>query len=639
MTGKKKALNSKQNSDSASDQKKAIFYILTLLIPVLFLILLETGLFLFNYGGDTRLFIPIPDEHSPYYGINLKVGLRYFNGEDFCPTPRKDLFLRRKPERCYRIFVLGGSTTAGFPYGNNTTFPRILHRRLNDCYPTLHFEIVNMAMTAINSYTMLDYMDEILEQQPDALLIYAGHNEFYGALGVGSVESLGKSNWFVRLYLKLQKFKTVRLLRDIILQSTLLFRDNSDDINTADNTQTQMTRIVKDKEIFYNSALYNLGKKQFYNNLETICSKASGAGIKVLLSELVANIRDQLPLGSAATEELPSAFEVFKQARDLERSGNYQEARKAYYRAKDLDVVRFRAPEDFNDIIWQIGSRYNLPIVEMKKWFEQASSNGLIGTSLMHEHLHPNIDGYFLMADAFLQKIVEQRLIDAPLDKNGLKSSSYYRQTWGWTVLDSLYADLNILQLKGGWPFKKEGPNTALSEFIPKSKVDSISLEIQLDLKTLEQGHIYLASYYEQTGRFAEAFAEHKALIYTVPYLDLFYEPAIKLLVGQNAYKQALEILAYGIRYNQSPFIMKWLGQLNLVFGHTQRGIFYLEKVLTQTSTDIYVLFNLSRAYYKLSQFNKGDALRNRLKEIAPNSPYINELINYKNALINRSIP
>ena len=29
-------------------------------------------------------------------------------------------------------------------------------------------------------------------QEPDAVLIYAGHNEYYGALGVGSTESLGR---------------------------------------------------------------------------------------------------------------------------------------------------------------------------------------------------------------------------------------------------------------------------------------------------------------------------------------------------------------------------------------------------------------------------------------------------------------
>ena len=79
-----------------------------------------------------------------------------------------NLFLKEKPANGYRIFVLGGSTTAGFPYGNNLDFARILNRRLSDQFPEKKIEIINCAMTAVNTYTVLDLMDEILEQQPDA---------------------------------------------------------------------------------------------------------------------------------------------------------------------------------------------------------------------------------------------------------------------------------------------------------------------------------------------------------------------------------------------------------------------------------------------------------------------------------------
>ncbi len=66
-------------------------------------------------------------------------------------------------------------------------------------------EIINTAMTAVNTYTILDFMDEVIAQKPDAILIYAGHNEFYGALGVASMESLGKYPFFVRTFLQTTK--------------------------------------------------------------------------------------------------------------------------------------------------------------------------------------------------------------------------------------------------------------------------------------------------------------------------------------------------------------------------------------------------------------------------------------------------
>jgi len=37
-------------------------------------------------------------------------------------------------------------------------------------------------MAAINSYALLDMVDEVIQQSPDAVLIYTGHNEYYGAL-------------------------------------------------------------------------------------------------------------------------------------------------------------------------------------------------------------------------------------------------------------------------------------------------------------------------------------------------------------------------------------------------------------------------------------------------------------------------
>ena len=75
--------------------------------------------------------------------------------------------------------------------------------------PDKTVEVINLGISAVNSYTLFDQVDEIIEQKPDAILIYAGHNEFYGALGVGSNENLGGFPAFVRFYLKLQRFATI----------------------------------------------------------------------------------------------------------------------------------------------------------------------------------------------------------------------------------------------------------------------------------------------------------------------------------------------------------------------------------------------------------------------------------------------
>lgn len=621
-----------QKAHEISARQKRIYWIILVLIPIIVLVILEITLRVFNYGIDTKLFVPTPNENSIYYGVNLNVGRRYFTEGSFNPTPRKDLFLRVKPEESYRIFVLGGSTTAGFPYGNNITFPRILHRRLLNAYPNKKIEVINVSMTAINSYTMLDFMDEIIEQQPDLILIYAGHNEFYGALGVSSMESLGKIRGMVKLFLNLQNYKTYELIRNIVVGILNFAKGDSAGSEKLDGTQTQMARIVRNKEIPLGGDIYELGKEQFRLNLTEIFEIAKNAGVKVIISELVSNIRDQKPFVSIENRSTPSANEKFEEAKLLESKSQFERAQKAYYKAKDLDALRFRATEEFNLVINITAENFNIPVVPMKKYFEHNATNGLVGNSLMHEHLHPKYKGYFVMANAFFTNILNLKIIGKDDLKKDIKSASYYYNNWGFTILDSTYAALNIMHLKSGWPFKKSSSqNLFLQNFHPKTKEESIALEILLaGKKTLEMGHIELAKHFVEIGDIDKAIEEHKSLIYSVPYLDLFYEDLIKLLLEQKKINTAEEILTEAVRFNESAFIYKWLGQVKLVLGKTEEGIRNLEKS-HEKDTDESVIANLARAYYNKKNILLGDKKIFELKRYFPNSQYISVLEKMRN--------
>jgi tetratricopeptide (TPR) repeat protein len=249
----------------------------------------------------------------------------------------------------------------------------------------------------------------------------------------------------------------------------------------------------------------------------------------------------------------------------------------------------------------------------------------------MHDHLHPKIDGYFMMADAFYNTMRQEHFISSDWQKHTLMPSSYYRDHWGFTTLDSVYAALTIIHLKGGWPFKKEGPNLALYEYTPVTKEDSVALQIlKTGSSTLELGHMELANYYEKRREYERAFREYEALIYTVPNLDLFYEPALKILLATQQYERALLLLEDALKYNESGFVYKWIGQIRLAGGDTQEGIRVLEKARVLLPGDAQLLFNLTRAYYKTSQFEKGDATLARLRSIAPNTAAIRELEKFR---------
>ena len=126
-----------------------------------------------------------------YLSANPAIGRRYFPGAAAAPAPPVELFAADKPANGVRLFVMGESTTAGFPYPHNGTFSRVLQDVLRDALPQDSVEVVNLGIAATNSYTVADLAREVAAQQPDAVLIYAGHNEYYGVLGAAS--TLGAS--------------------------------------------------------------------------------------------------------------------------------------------------------------------------------------------------------------------------------------------------------------------------------------------------------------------------------------------------------------------------------------------------------------------------------------------------------------
>ena len=375
----------KNSNKSFTKKQKRLFIVITFILLIIVFGVFELALRLGSYGGNLELFIPSTAGYENYLRCNPDVARRYFFMQNTVPTPSKDLFLANKPQDVFRIFVMGGSTAAGFPYGNNMMFSRILQRQLENVYPLKKYEVINVATSAINSYTVLDFLDEIIEQEPDLILIYAGHNEYYGALGVGSVESIGNMPWLIKGYLSLQKFKSFILLRDIIAHIKNGFGNNSVVNSESNPSATLMARIVSEQTIPLNSDLYNAGKEQFASNLNDILRKTQKHNIPVILGELVCNIRDQLPFISIDDEKTPSANSKFRKARLLESAGKYEEAKTAYYQAKDLDALRFRAPEDFNAIIKMLGKKYNYPVAPIKNYLEKYSTNGLIGNKLILE--------------------------------------------------------------------------------------------------------------------------------------------------------------------------------------------------------------------------------------------------------------
>ena len=383
-----------------SQQKKKTpfyFYIILLCLPIIFFVLLELGLRLFGYGFNNEQWEVAAEGKLM---LNQEVAKRYFYETTTIPMSNQDVFDVEKKPNAFRVFVMGGSSAAGYPFSPLGTFSRYIRDRLTILYPSSTIEVVNLSLTAVNSYTIRDLFPGVIEQKPDLILIYAGHNEYYGALGVGSMESLGTSRKMVNLILYLNKYKTVELLRNTIQWIMKLFAGKSDK-----QSGTLMSRMAQDQYIAFNSEKFNDGISQFEGNIRDVLEMAKEKNVPVILSTLVSNLKDQPPFVSIKEENFPQADEIYKRAKEELSYGNYRIADSLFRFAKDLDGLRFRAPEKINKVIESLSSEYKLPLVNVDSVFSSISPDRIVGDNIMTDHLHPTLAGQMLLGKIFFGKM------------------------------------------------------------------------------------------------------------------------------------------------------------------------------------------------------------------------------------------
>lgn len=643
-----------------SSSKRLVFTLLMIALPIVLLGATELALRAVQYGGPRALFLSA-DFDSRYMIVNRNIGTRYFPSQSVTPAISYDVFLKQKPENGYRIFVLGGSSAAGYPYLYNGAFSKMLLPRLQDAFPDRKIEMINLAMPAVNSYTLLDLADEIMPWQPDALLIYAGHNEFYGALGIGSSESLGQFRGLINGYLRLQAFRAFQLLRDIVLKIAGWVGKPSNSEVAAD--RTLMERMVGEQEIAWRGESYERAQQNFSANLRDLIALAAKQDVPVLLSELVSNVRDQKPFVSlfdAATDKVEwqtgfdeavrlqaagqfaralasyrqvavldstPAIVHFRMAQCLEKLGAYEQAKAQFYRAKDLDGLRFRASEDFNEAIRLLGAETGSAVVPLQQAFEAASPNGLIGKDLMLEHLHPNLRGYFLMAKAFSEAMCENHFIAENWDARSMQADSVYWQDTGVTPIDEKVIDIRIEVLLGGWPFQpKNAPNRA-ADFVPGNFLEQTALSMWKNDITWERAHVQMADYYQQRGELDKAAAEYKALIRYMPINISPYVFLIRIYLQQQNFNELLALLPKTLEIEETALARKWLGILALKDGQAKIATDHLQRAFELEPDDLQTMYNLCGAYALSGETEKAKALTEQLLQRAPSYPGAGDLL------------
>jgi len=443
--------------------------------PILFVGLLELVLRLAGFGYPTAFLLPASQNGQEVYVQNNQFGWRFL-GPKLSRLPWPISIPRTKAPDTVRIFVFGESAAQGDPQFV-CGLPRMLQAMLSLRYPGVHFEVVNAAMTAINSYAILPIARDCAKADGDVWVIYMGNNEVVGPFGPGTVFGPQVPPLpLIRSVLALKTTRTGQLLdlarREIRKQP-------------FENAEWEGMQMFIDRQVRADDPRMNAVYHHFERNLADIIRAGERRGVGIVVSTVAVNLKDCAPFASAHRPGLSAPdrakWDAFYQAgikaedagKEQEAAGQFQAAaqvddrfaelrfrqglcalalgqtqpaRQQFQAARDLDTLRFRCDSKLNDLIRQdVVHREpeRVLLADAENAFAEQSPGGLPGENLFYEHVHLKFDGNYLLARTIGEEI--EKLLPAWLaarsGTNGAwPSAAECAQRLGWTDLDELGA-------------------------------------------------------------------------------------------------------------------------------------------------------------------------------------------------------
>ena len=458
------SVGTKRGGRSLSRRRLWLFRLIAVLgLPLLLLITVETTLRVSRFGYDSRFLTELSGRPG-YVTDNYKFAWRFFP-RALARTPQPLVIAEAKPADVVRIVVFGGSAAMGDPeaaFG----MPRVLERLLSGRFPQKRFEIVNAAVTAINSHVVQSIAADCRRLDADAWVIYMGNNEVHGPFGAGTVFTDTETpRWLIRSGLALKKTKIGQLLSG---------NEKSEGVPSAWGGM----KMFLDHKIRHDSPALEKVYANYRKNLVATLKMANRCGAKPIVSTVVTNLRDFPPfvsfhregLGQQAMEQWETVFRegcrhqeenrvneaiasfnaaaeiddahaelMFRLGECLDAVGSTEEARAMFIRSRDLDGLRFRADSKINDTIREVTRGWtNVYFVDAEAQFQDLGGSRITGNDFLYEHVHFNFAGNYQLA-----RLLGDRIVTAL----GLASDGQHGD--GWPAIE------NCADLLGFSPYHK----------------------------------------------------------------------------------------------------------------------------------------------------------------------------------------
>lgn len=421
--------------------------ILTGFLPFL---LLEAALHLLDVGKSTG-------QADPLAGFNRQqplfeqVGEAYRTARSREPFFGPQEFLARKPSNGFRVFCFGGSTVYGHPYLADTGIPKWLELELGASAPSRRVEVVNCGGVSYASYRLKFIVREVLQYQPDLIVMATGENEFLEDRTYQPV----KARPALRRWLEDRAFslRTVTMLRHGLRwafgKASSPPDQESGDAPTWHEVTTRLDEQGGYASYHRDDEWRRQVVRQCEESLREMIDDCRAAKVPFLLVTLGSNLRDCAPYKSehkagltvederrwqtafeAATrtegEDLQAALALYRQAeaiddqhallayriaRCCDRLGQVDRARECYLRAKDQDICPLRMLDEVYRLQHALAAETRTPLVNARKLLEFRSLDGIPGYDLYVDHVHPTIGGFQLIAQAIAAQVRELRLL------------------------------------------------------------------------------------------------------------------------------------------------------------------------------------------------------------------------------------
>ena len=490
-------------------------FITVVLFPAIALIGLECVFRVFSPGFPTSFVVP--NDSGDKLVDNYKFSWRFFP-QALARSPQPISTEIKKPTDRKRIIVFGGSAAMGDPesaYG----FPRCLEVLLRERFPDHDFEVINAAVTAINSHVVLPIARDCRRLDADAWIVYLGNNEVHGPFGAGTVfGGRGKTLSIVRAGLALQRTSFGQFL-----SSMLRSRDD-----TIPETWGGM-KMFLEQQVRHGSPELQRVYGNYRSNIEAILSTGHRSGAQVLIGTVAVNLRDCPPfvslhrkgLSDAELTEWRTHFDAgcdaqtafddavaiesftmaaaidnkhaelhFRLAQSYLAESNTSKAVEHFKLARDYDALRFRADTQINSIVRDVAGQH---LVDCETAFSGYSDHSLPGSKLFYEHVHLTFAGNYLLATQFAQGLVKS--LGLPTNGGAWASAEHVQNELGLTTFHRMET---IREMQGRL---RSAPFTA--QLNGDARIKSLETE-----RTLLQSDLSAAAADRATKQFRELIAK-----------------------------------------------------------------------------------------------------------------------------------